>query len=129
MLKQQNRPTILLVDDQEIIVEFVELLLTDEGYVVVTARNGQEALQLIQTARPDLVITDFAMPGLDGWQLLQALRALPFADRLPVIIMSANRLFPYSASELGPRTAFLAKPFSIDDLLRLIEHFLGSDAR
>ena len=116
--------TIMVVDDQDIILDFIEDLLIDAGYAVQRARNGGEALERITHLRPDLVLTDFAMPGMDGWQLIQAIRALPFGHDLPIILMSAARHFPFTAADFDEWTAFVGKPFAMNDLLGQIARFL-----
>jgi CheY-like chemotaxis protein len=126
MQKLPSRSTILVVEDQDIILEFLELLLIDLGYDFLAATNGKVALERIQTTPPDLVISDFSMPGLNGWQLVQAIRALPAGHHLPIILMSAGRAFPFTPADLDERTAFIAKPFAIADMQTLIEHLLGN---
>src|SRR5688572_29945777 len=119
-----DQPVILVVDDQAVILEFIELLLSEDGYVVVTARNGREAVEQVVTRPPQMVVSDIAMPELNGWQLVQAIRAFPFGHTLPIILMSAARELPFRRAGLDQWTAFLAKPFTIDALLGLIARLL-----
>lgn len=116
-----KRQTILVVDDQQVILDFMADLLVEAGYAVETASSGVKALERMREIRPDLVITDFSMPGMDGWQLVLALRALPFGRDLPVIVMSAGTRLPFRAAEMGPRLAFLSKPFGIEALLQMMQ--------
>jgi CheY-like chemotaxis protein len=116
---------ILVVDDTTAVTEFLEFLLADAGYAVVSCANGQEALVQIQRRRPVLVITDVAMPILNGWELVQALRSTEALATLPVILMSAATMLPFQPEELDSYTFFLYKPFHIADLLKLAKHALG----
>jgi CheY-like chemotaxis protein len=109
---------ILIVDDEVFIREVLAEVLADEGYVVQTATDGRQALEAIAASRPDLVITDVMMPHLSGWQLLQEVRAQHPA--LPVILISAAPESGAHREWLTDHTAFLAKPFALDDLFGLI---------
>jgi CheY-like chemotaxis protein len=121
MSRQQS---ILVVDDQDVIIEFITLLLLDAGYVVTTATNGMTAIQRFQEVEPDLVVTDVSMPGMDGWQLVQVIRSLPRGNSIPVILMSAGTRLPFSEEDLDAQTTFLQKPFSIEALLDSVERML-----
>lgn len=124
-MAMSRQQTILVVDDQDVILEFMAELLFDAGYAVETATSGEMALRRIPEVGPDLLITDFSMPGMDGWQLVQAIRLLPVGQNLPVIVMSAGNRLPFDAANLDHQTAFLAKPFTIGALLEMIERLIG----
>jgi CheY-like chemotaxis protein len=113
-----NRPSILVVDDEPGILEFLRYVLEDNGYQVRTAPNGAVALTLISDTVPDLVLTDLMMPELDGWALCQELREDVRLRETPIVGMSAV--------EPGRVRwdAFLRKPFEIDDLLAVLASFL-----
>ena len=115
--------TILIVDDEASILESLQEILEHEGYAVVVAANGKQALAEVERARPSLVLTDLMMPQLNGLQLLEALRARPELEGLPVVLMSAVHAPPVRATQLW--TAFLGKPFEIDALLEVIRRALG----
>jgi CheY-like chemotaxis protein len=117
-------PLVLVVDDQAAILEFVADLLQMSGYAVLTCEDGRAALALLQAHPVRLVISDIAMPRMDGWQLLQAVRADPHWRTLPVVLMSAAHQAP-RADALDTSTRFLAKPFHIDELLNLIGPLLA----
>ena len=84
--------TILLVDDDFSIVEVLSHLLEEEGYAVITAANGREALDRASERAPDLVITDQTMPVMSGTDLFRALRKLPSLRRVPVILITSAPL-------------------------------------
>jgi len=110
---------ILVVEDDDAIRDLLHDLLLDEGYVVQSARNGLEALGLVDSICPDLVITDIVMPKLDGFGFREAARQAGCQARF--ILMSAIARF-------GPwqDAVFLPKPFEIDQLLTLVEHELAA---
>ena len=114
--------TILVADDDIPIANLVALILEDEGYVVLLSYNGRHALQQLELAACDLLITDNMMPGVTGLELVEHLHANP-ALAVPVIMMSAVR--PLRAPP--PPTVFLPKPFDLTELLDLVERLLKPD--
>ena len=113
--------TVLVVDDEFDILEAVTGILELEGYRVLSASNGAQALSTMQQALPDLVLADLMMPVMDGLELLKAMGADAQLSRVPVVLMRA--LQPkVSQKEYGWR-AFLQKPFDLEALLaRVREH-------
>ena len=103
--------TILLVDDEYGIVEVLRMLLTDEGYNVLTAADGQQALEVLKEQTPDAVITDPMMPLLSGTELFRTMRKLPALRKVPI---SSAPLLP--ASNGMPWAMFLQKPFDFEAL-------------
>ncbi len=112
--------TVLVVDDEFGVAEVLDAILTDEGFHVVTATNGRQALARIAERRPDLMLLDYMMPILDGVGVLHALAANPSASGLPVVVMSA---LPEEAISFATTRyqAFLRKPFRIRSVLAAIE--------
>jgi CheY-like chemotaxis protein len=111
-------PTILVVDDEVPIVLLLSELLHAEGYRVVTAHNGEDALALARARPPDLVVADVMMPRLDGIELCRRLHADPRTRHVPVILMSAVAT---PRLQLANAVAFVAKPFDLDDLLARVK--------
>jgi DNA-binding response OmpR family regulator len=111
---------ILLVDDERAILKILSIKLRVSGYEVLTALNGEEALELVVSAAPDLVLLDIIMPGIDGFEVL---RRVPVAT-LPVIVFSARSENSAEALRLGAR-AFIAKPFNVDHLVAEIRKALN----
>jgi two-component system response regulator MprA len=115
--------TILVVEDEPLIRDVLEAVLADEGYTVVTAGDGQAALEVLTQGVPDLVLMDVMMPRMDGPTTYQVIRSHAHLALLPVILMSAVA----RPADLDPAiTAFLRKPFDVDDLLPLIARVLAS---
>src|SRR5476651_1166296 len=99
---------ILVVDDDVPIREALTQLLTLEGYVVLTAGNGQEGLDILRSSRPDLILLDLRMPIMDGWEFKEAKDADPTFASIPVFVFSAQPgLRPPNISADG----FISKPF------------------
>ena len=120
-LRQPARvPTVLVVDDEPPIVEMLRELLEDEGFVVLTASDGQAALAVATEATPDLILTDLMMPLLDGRALRARLQDQPLTAQIPVLLMSAGG---HARAEDGFAT-FIVKPFSVDVLLDAIHQHL-----
>jgi len=92
--------SILLVEDSEPAVVQLTDILAGQGYKVRVARNGQEALDQVAVALPDAAILDLMMPGVDGFQVLGAIRGAPRSARLPVLILTAKRVSPEELSFL-----------------------------
>ena len=82
--------TILIVDDRNFIRAYLAAILADCGYRLLEAGEGAEALDIIRSERPDLVISDILMPKMDGYELLRQLRGDPAIGRTPVIFLSAH---------------------------------------
>jgi CheY-like chemotaxis protein len=115
-----KRP-ILVVEDDAVIAATVANLLREEGYGVVTACNGREALERIGRERPCLILLDMKMPVMDGWDFAAAYRRTS-APHAPILIMTAARDAHTRAARVFA-AGYLDKPFDIEELLaRVAEH-------
>ena len=110
--------TVLVVDDELDIAEAVKSILEDEGYQVVVCANGREALQRLDSTRPDLAIVDIMMPVMNGFETIKAIRRNPQFGKLPVLIMSA--IDPSVRPPEFDWAGFLKKPFSLRELLERV---------
>jgi two-component system alkaline phosphatase synthesis response regulator PhoP len=120
-----DRKRILVVDDEIYIVHILEFSLTMEGYTVLTASDGEEALKLIEQERPDLVVLDIMMPKLDGYEVCRRLRQDDQFGNLPVILLSAKgRPVDREAGLQAGADDYIAKPFSPRKLLEKIRELL-----
>jgi CheY-like chemotaxis protein len=117
------RKTILVVDDEFGILEVLEAILSDAGFKVISAMNGQEAIALLQEEVPDLVIVDFMMPLLDGAGVIKAMRADGRLGRVPVLLASALPEQTISERCTG-YDAFLRKPYKTEKLMEEISRLL-----
>jgi two-component system cell cycle sensor histidine kinase/response regulator CckA len=127
-------PAVLVVEDEDSLRAAIGRLLSQEGYVVLEARNGAEALEILASAnRPavELVLTDLRMPVMDGRQLAAALARL--RPTLPIVFMSGFTAQLLDMRLVSPHLAFLPKPFRNEELLGTVRRHLapqhGGDRR
>lgn len=110
---------ILIAEDDADLRILVAYALEDEGYLVLRASDGAEALAIAERERPDLILSDVMMPRLSGLELAAALHARENGQTPPILLMSANR-----PRGLPGRVAFLPKPFDLPELLRRVAALL-----
>ncbi|HWS99389.1 MAG TPA: PAS domain S-box protein [Pyrinomonadaceae bacterium] len=119
MKPDTTRPTVLAVNDEPKVLELLTVLLEHEGYKVLTAGNGQRALELAQSVEPDIVVSDVVMPGMDGLEFCRRLKQDPRTAYVPVLLASAVRTG--KRSSLNALTAgaddYLEMPFRRQELL------------
>ena len=121
-------PVVLVVDDDEDNIRIISTILLARGYEVRLARDGRGAIESIRQQRPDLVLLDVMMPGMDGMQVLDAIRADPRMTSLPVILVTAKTedqdlLEGYRAGA----QYYVTKPFTSRQLLYAISLVLGAE--
>lgn len=112
---------ILVVDDEEHVVAAIVTNLQLEGYEVIPAYNGAEALELVTEEQPDLIVLDVMMPEMNGWEVLERLKNDPATEQLPVIMLTA--LSQDRDIEKGwelEANAYLTKPFDPAKLIRIV---------
>lgn len=110
----------MVVDDDPGIRGFMQAVLRHEGYGVITAANGQQALEVMRDRHPAVAFLDLAMPVMNGWELHDRLRAM--GDHVPVVYMTAGYQACEEAQQHGA-DGYLSKPFELDDLLRITARF------
>jgi len=125
----KKRAPILVVEDIANVRELLEVTLRFQGYEVISATNGQEALEILKTEKPALIITDILMPKLDGFAMVQQLKSDPKTLDIPVIFLSATYVTPEDrafALSLGA-SRFIEKPIDTEDFLLTIAELLSQD--
>ncbi|MBI1843837.1 MAG: response regulator [Actinobacteria bacterium] len=126
-----NRPTrVLLVDDNPVILDLLVLNFELEGFTVLQARDGAQALGLAREERPDVVVSDVMMPEMDGLKLTAALRADPVTSAIPVMLVSAEA----QASDIRAGLAagagdYVTKPFDPFELIDRVNRLLVASHR
>lgn len=120
--------TILIADDEPNIVISLEFLLEREGYRVLVARDGQDALDAMARKQPDLVLLDVMLPRLSGYDVCQRIRDNPAWAGVKVLMLTARGREVEIAKGLAlGADAYVTKPFSTRDLLQQIRRYLGGD--
>src|SRR5690349_22320706 len=117
---------VLVIDDSTTITKVVQLVLTKAGYQVDTAPDGEAGLAAVRASRPDLILLDFVMPKMNGYQFCRELTADPKLRDIPVILMSAK------GDQVGERFVkvmgivdYITKPFSPDAITAVVTHTIG----
>lgn len=124
--RQSMRPIILLVDDNPEILDFIADGLT-EKYTVIKAQDGQEALKLLETENPDLIISDVMMPGIDGFELCKKIKINFNHSHIPIILLTAKNTMQSKLEGLGVGAdAYVEKPFSPEYLEVQIANLLSN---
>ncbi len=113
---------VLVVDDESDIRQAVAEVLADEGYQVVGACDGFEALAKARAYHPEVVLLDLMMPRMDGWEFRRAQMHDPEVARIPVVVLSA--LGPDSLQAEG----YVGKPFDVDELVRAVRRYVSHPA-
>jgi len=121
-----HNDTVLVVDDDSSILDTVSSILSGEGYEVVSAASGQEALAAVALKQPLVILLDMRMPVMDGWAVARALRNQGIS--VPIVVMTAAESAKRWADEVGAE-GYLAKPFGLDELLTAVERFRGRGGR
>jgi two-component system, OmpR family, KDP operon response regulator KdpE len=116
MVNLEKKKSVLVVDDQPKVLKFIEIDLKLRGFHVVTSSSGEQALELINSMKPDVVLLDMIMPGMDGFETLKKIRAF---SNLPVIAFSASPGNQDPAMEAGANE-FMHKPFDPDNMAQRI---------
>jgi DNA-binding response OmpR family regulator len=121
-----STPIVLVADDSRTVLSMVTSRLERRGYEVVTAANGEDALQLARRRVPTLVILDVEMPGIDGLEVTRRLRAEPATSEVPIVLLtSLDEEMAVVAGFAAGATGYITKPFSPQELEDQIDGILG----
>ncbi len=125
MASDKKRPRILVVDDNKHNVKLVLSVLEPQGYEVIPAYDGMQALELVAVQPPDLILLDVIMPGMDGFQVAQALRERPESRAIPILMLTALREVEDKVKGLeAGADDFLPKPFNVVEMLARVRSLL-----
>ncbi|HET7499297.1 MAG TPA: response regulator [Candidatus Omnitrophota bacterium] len=121
-----SKGKILVVDDEIYIVHILDFSLGMEGYEVVTALDGEQALERVASEKPDLIVLDIMMPKLDGYEVCRAVKSNPATKNVPVILLSAKgrNVDQKMGFDVGADD-YITKPFSPRKLVERINQLLG----
>lgn len=119
---------VLLVEDEETAAEVLSMLLELDGFEVTLAANGKRAIEMLGKVNPELIITDYMMPVMDGVEMARAVRATPKYAAIPILMTTG---VPESALKAHSPliSAFLRKPFRFEALLAIVDRLLSGDVK
>ncbi|HEY3274546.1 MAG TPA: response regulator [Methanocella sp.] len=122
---------IMVVDDEPDVVDLVKLVLESDGFSVVTAYSGKEALEKIDSEMPDLVLLDIMMPQMDGWEVYSRIRANPRTKDIPVAMLTAKSqsIDKMIGLHVVKVDDYITKPFGRSELLERVKRILKEKGR
>ena len=118
--------TVLIIEDEKLIIVSTQMVLEAAGFRVESAMNGEDGIAKARDLRPDLVLLDIMMPGIDGWETLTRLKRDAATATIPVVIFTAREHSRghQKSTEMGAADYF-RKPFEPDELIELVEKHVG----
>lgn len=123
---QSGQQVIMVIDDEEDIIDLVKMLLEEAGYQVFTALSGHEALQILYRIKPDLILLDIMMPGLDGMELIKILKIEESTASIPIAMLTAKTDHNDKMAALQEKAVdYICKPFSPPELVRRVNQILS----
>ena len=126
MVSPENKGTILYVEDNPDNRLLVKRILLAEDYSLLEAIDGKDALTVLETAHPDLILMDINMPDMDGYTLTTKIKSLPGFERVPILALTANVMRGDKEKTLEAGCdGYIQKPLDIDQLTREIDKFLS----
>ncbi|MCE5203957.1 MAG: response regulator [Coriobacteriales bacterium] len=118
---------ILIADDEPHILKLVTFTLSNHGYEVVTATDGQSATELAEQEQPDLILLDVMMPIMNGYDAAKRIRENPATAHIPIVMLSAKSQVTEIAQGLDSgATEYICKPFTPKDLVKKVSELLGT---
>lgn len=125
----ENLQQIVYIEDDNEMIELVKLILARHGYEVHGAEGGQDGWELVQELKPDLVLLDLMMPGVDGWEVYHNIRGDETTKHIPVIVITAkaqdiDRVLGLHVAKVND---YITKPFRPEDLVESVNRLLESE--
>lgn len=126
MSSGENERTIVVIDDDELLVELLQFKLEQNGFTTASSGDGEEGLAMVRETAPDLVVLDGMMPGLDGMEVLRRMKEDEKTKNIPVIMLSArhNEKDVVGGLNLGA-AEYMPKPFIPEELIVKIQRLIG----
>ncbi len=116
---------VMIIEDDEAISDILSIILTNEGYLVVSGKGNELMMTTSGLSLPDLFLIDRNLPGIDGIAICRTLKSDPATQHIPVVMISANHSFIKPAAAAGA-DACIPKPFSRQELLETVGQFCGT---
>jgi CheY-like chemotaxis protein len=118
---------ILVVEDEESLLKLESILFTSKGYLVTGVRDGLAALDAIAKSRPDLIVLDVMLPGMDGFELCRTIKGNPKTSNIPVVMLTAKKSsLDLERGKLAGADSYITKPFKSVKVLEVIEGLIGA---
>jgi two-component system, cell cycle response regulator DivK len=125
MSLSNSKATILYVEDNPDNRMLVRRILLSQDYSLLEAKDGSDALNVLKTQRPDLILMDINMPDMDGYTLTAKIKSMPGLERIPILAVTANVMRGDKEKTLEAGCdGYIQKPLDIDQLIREVERFL-----
>ena len=122
----KNTKTIMIVEDDPEFQDIFAMMLEETGHVIISARDGNDALEKLETQKPDLLIVDILLEAMMGDALFLQLKSVPEYSNIPIILVSSFPARDYKNLEnIDPKLTFLEKPFTKDTLLKVVREKLS----
>jgi two-component system cell cycle response regulator DivK len=129
MMPTDSKGTILYVEDNPDNRTLVRRIMMSEDYNLIEAVNATDALRILETTRPDLILMDINMPDMDGYTLTARIKTTPGFERVPILALTANVMRGDKEKTLEAGCdGYIQKPLDIDQLIREVERFLARSA-
>jgi two-component system cell cycle response regulator DivK len=126
MMPFEEKGTILYVEDNVDNRTLVRRILLSEDYKLLEAHNATEALEVLKTSKPDLILMDINMPDMDGYTLTAKIKGMPGFNKVPIVALTANVMRGDREKTLEAGCdGYIQKPLDIDQLIKEIERFLA----
>ena len=122
-----NMNVVVCIEDEPEMITLIKAILNRRGYEVVGAGNGREGLETIERIKPDVILLDLMMPGMDGWEVYQKLKANEATSQIPVIVVTAKAqsIDKMLGLHIAKVDDYIAKPFSPQELVESIAKVLA----
>jgi two-component system phosphate regulon response regulator PhoB len=122
-------PKVLIAEDEKDIRRLVSFVLTREGYTVIEANDGREAIEIAEREKPDVILLDVMMPHVDGYEVCRRLRANPDFSKTPMLLLSAKgQNYEIGEGLSAGATDYLVKPFAPRDLAAKVKQLFGESS-
>jgi CheY-like chemotaxis protein len=125
--RRSTQRTALVVEDDDVIRDLIAEVLEERGYLIRRATNGAEALAMLDSVRPDVMVLDLLMPVMHGWAFMEEYAQKTAGRAIPIVVVSVNPILPRSFDRFGVQQC-VGKPFDVDELVGAVEQACGSVA-